>query len=172
VANGNKTLILSLNRSLRRGERGRGGKRAGKQANDHGNEAILRFDGGTKAYKVANADACRSRKTACKDNDHAEKNVGFEVSLEVTEEFGACNEAYGSNEENKTEAFQKRKTGLEIVGLGGACENEIAKRINLEEKRAKEQSDNEYACVAKRNSFYGNSAEQIAEHKNRKYNEQ
>ena len=44
------------------------------------------------------------------DNHKSEKNVGLEVSLEVTEELRSCDEADRGNEEDKSKAFEQRKS--------------------------------------------------------------
>ena len=171
VTDGNETLILRFDRCLCRGERGGGCQRAGEQTDDHGNEAVLRFDGRAVTDKFTHADASSSGKTAGENDDHAEENVGLEVSLEVAEELRTCDVTDGGNEKNETEAFQKGKTGFKVVRCRGSGEYEIAECVHLEEERAKEQSDDEYACVTEGNALDRNSSEQIAEKKNRENHE-
>ena len=172
VANGNETHVLRLNRCFRSGERGCGGQGAGKQTDDHRNEAVLCLNGGAVADHLAQTDTSGSGKTARKNNDHAEKNVGFEVSLKVAEEFRTRDITDGGNEENQTEAFQERKTCFKIVVSGGSGEKKIARPfVHVEEQCAEEQSDDENACITERNALDRDSSEEISEKKNRENHE-
>ena len=166
VTNRNKTRVLFSNGSLCRRESGGGGQGAGKQTNDHSNEAILILDRGAVADEFACVDASGSSKTTRKDDDYAEQNVGLEVSLEVAKELGTCNVTNRGNEEDKTEAFDERKTGIKVIRLAGPVKYELTECVYFKEECADDESNDEYAGIAKGNSLDGDSAEEITKEQN------
>ena len=144
------------------------GKRTGKKTYDHCGEAFRGFDGRTVADHITDTDTESCRKTACKDDNEAEKNVGLEVSLHVAEELGACDEANRSYEQDQTELFNNFECFFkEINGFGFTLDDHLSfQRTN--EECTEEECNYKYTCITQGYTLDGDSAEGIANEQNTK----
>ena len=87
VADRDRVLILRGNSLLRRGERRRGGQRAGQEARHDGGELLGIIARCTALDQPPYENAEHCRKAAGEDDDKAQQNIGFEVLLHELNPF-------------------------------------------------------------------------------------
>ena len=109
----------------------------------------------------AEEDTSYSCKTACNDDDEAEKNVGFEVLLHIAEELGTCDKTYSRYKEDKSELFNDAECLLDELYRFSLTFNDKLIGKGLKEQCTKQKCNEEHPSVAERDSLNSDSTDTV-----------